>query len=140
MPTRKKYIVSIALLVFLLAAATVTPAFMENPDPLGGSNWPKPVCFLSCGADIGCNYAQWNLNKNKTFTDNWANTGTWSLSGGAFTVIYSGGTTYAGTVTGRGVVGDINGAGTFTGVHSPLGCNGVSPAPEFGFPSPNGSH
>ncbi len=140
MPTRKKYIVSIALLVFLLATTTVTPAFMEKPDPLGGGPWPAPVCFLICNIGVGCDYGQWNLNKDRTFTDNLARSGTWSLSGGVLSIEYGvAGQTYNGDVTGRAVVGYNTGGGTFVGVHSPGGCDGVSPAPEFGVPAPDGS-
>ncbi len=140
MSNRKKYAISIALLVFLLAATTVSPAFMEKPDPLGGGGWPKSVCFLFCPDAGTCTYAQWNLSKDGTFVDNYLSEGDWSLSGGVFTLVYTS-RTYSGPVTGRATAGSFYGlgSGAFSGVYSPAGCSGVPPAPEFGFPSPDGS-
>ncbi len=143
MSIRKKYTVSVALLVFLLAATTVSPAFMEKPDPLGGGGgWPKAVCALYCWDGDFCYYAQWTLSKNGTFVDSEATFGTWNLSSGVFTITYDGGSPiYSGPVTGRAVAGIISHpapTGAFSGVYSPAGCNGII-LPEPGFPSLDGS-
>ncbi len=141
MSTRKKFLGSAALLVLLIAVAAATPAFMEKPDPLGGGGWPKSVCFLFCWDGFQCFYGQWDLNKNRTFSDNNLSTGTWNLSGSAFTLTYDGGSAYSGAVTGRAVAGSqtySTDEGAFSGVLSPAGCSGIT-APELGSPFPDGS-
>ncbi len=140
MSTRKKYGVCAALIVFLLATATVTPAFMEKPDPQGGGLWPAPVCLVFCSDGYTCSYTQWTLYKDRTFVDHTGSWGAWNLSGGVFTFMYPA-ITYTGTLTGRNISGTFafsGGAGSFAGVHSPPGCVNLPP-PVPGAPLPDGS-
>jgi hypothetical protein len=114
-------------MVAVLAVAMLVPAavFAANTDLFGPNvTWPVTLNLTFCWDGSSCGTAQWYLNQNRTFTDSYGYTGTWSFnrSTGEFHVLYEAGCypDYAGYPSGMGYLqGEMNcrsgsGHGTWT--------------------------